>query len=180
MAPQQLPPSSHGCFQVVSHLRWPFDFLCQGISTICLFSDYFRLYCQGLGLNLRLSARTCVRSSQSSTKWVESTLCQDPSTWATRTLLSFITYYVLVIIMCQDPSTWATRTFLAMQIQIHRNIHKQIQIHPVSGSFHLGNNHFPSNANTKQEYNYHKNYELHHNAAVMPVVKLQIPDPPCG
>ena len=55
---------------------------------------------QGLGLNLRLSARTCVRSSQSSTKWVESTLCQDPSTWATRTLLSFITYYVLVIIMC--------------------------------------------------------------------------------
>ena len=55
---------------------------------VLFLSDYFCLYSQGLGLNLRLSARTCVRSSQSSTKWVESTLCQDPSTWATRTFLS--------------------------------------------------------------------------------------------
>ena len=88
LAPQQLPPSSHGCFQVVSHLRWPFGLLCEGISTFCLLSDYFCSYSQGLGLSLRLSARTCVRSSQSSTKWVESTLCQDPSTWATTTFLA--------------------------------------------------------------------------------------------
>ena len=88
LAPQQLPPSSHGCFQVVSHLNWRFGVLGEGISTFCLLSDYFCLYSQGLGLNLRLSARTCVRSSQSSTKWVESTLCQDPSTWATRSFLA--------------------------------------------------------------------------------------------
>ena len=32
----------------------------------------------------------------------------------------------------------------------------------------------------EDEYNYHKNYELQHNATVMPVGKLQIPGPPCG
>ena len=84
----------------------------RGNFDVLFLSDYFCLYSQGLGLNLRLSARTCVRSSQSSTKWVESTLCQDPSTWEI--------YSAILCYTVSGSFHLATRTFLAMQI--YRNI----------------------------------------------------------
>ena len=90
-------------------------------------------------------------------------------------VLSFVRLFLPLL----SRSWFKSETFCKNLREIVAVVDKVGWVDPVSGSFHLGNKNFPISGNTQEHY-YHKNYELHHNAAVTPVTKLQIPDPPCG